>query len=561
MAKREQLKATVEKLTREVDLLKRKEKQTVILQKEVEVPTFSGGAKQLREFREKCTDAWITSNVTEDTEKVKFVRLHLSDAIKDDLDCYPPGYFDSLDKLWQCLQDAYGDHRSVQQLLSTFNQLQQHATEGVRDFASRLNKSFMELIARQKAEGQRTQDEQVLRDQFITGLRDGLLMRQLRVKVMEGTLSFLEARAFAIQWERHEENMCQVTAQSAVATVAVESHSVLSDLIKIVTQLADRVEALESKKASEKEKERVETDSWQYQYDRKVSADRGNDSEPVQQSDSSDRDNHSNNGQWRQRRCFRCGKPDHIVKHCRRKVRPFVGGSKTRSAQDKNLSDLVGDSPVATMKIGGEAVQALVDTGSQVTMMSEGTFKRLYGTKKVLHNAAMFVKVIAANGMPIPFLGYFEADVEVLGKVVKNKGILVRRDEGLCNPDSRPDVILGMNVLREVGTEIAGLLSTFQVSVGLADMTHDNASPVETACQYATVDREQSRRRQVANVGTSHPQGSVSGYVKEADTTLVSVSLAREQDAGKAIPAMAGNDPKQVGHKRKRRRRRRKRKK
>ena len=105
------------------------------------------------------------------------------------------------------------------------------------------------------------------------------------------------------------------------------------------------------------------------------------------------------------------------------------------------------DCPRIPILIDGKEVLALIDTGSQVTMISESTFNKLFGSmKEGLMSAEGLLRVTAANGLEVPYFGYFETDVEVSGQVVKERGVLVKRHQpGEEEPES---AILGMNVLQ-----------------------------------------------------------------------------------------------------------------
>ena len=129
-----------------------------------------------------------------------------------------------------------------------------------------------------------------------------------------------------------------------------------------------------------------------------------------------------------------------------------VEGTKEDSIGFRNR--MIGDSPVTTIKIAGREVKALVDTGSQVSMVPESTFNRLFGpTEQPVKPVSKWLRITAANGLEIPYLSYFEADVEVMGCVVKNRGILVRDDCGSGSSQESP-VILGMNILKELDLDL-----------------------------------------------------------------------------------------------------------
>lgn len=114
-----------------------------------------------------------------------------------------------------------------------------------------------------------------------------------------------------------------------------------------------------------------------------------------------------------------------------------------------SLGKLVGPSPRILIKINGKEVLALIDTGSQVTMISESIFYQLFGgVEQGLKSAKDLLRVTAANGLEVPYVGYFEADVEVSGQVVKDRGILVKRQQPSSTGGEPDSVILGMNVLQ-----------------------------------------------------------------------------------------------------------------
>lgn len=57
-------------------------------------------------------------------------------------------------------------------------------------------------------------------------------------------------------------------------------------------------------------------------------------------------------------------------------------------------------------------VQFLLDTGSNVTLMTEGCFKRLFGEQIMGdENDLHWLKLQAANGLAMPYVGYALAEV------------------------------------------------------------------------------------------------------------------------------------------------------
>lgn len=73
--------------------------------------------------------------------------------------------------------------------------------------------------------------------------------------------------------------------------------------------------------------------------------------------------------------------------------------------------------------------RSLLDTGSQVSAISETFFRRhLLGKNEDITSTANWLKLTAANSLPIPYIGYIELDVQAMGLTVPECGFLVVRD-------------------------------------------------------------------------------------------------------------------------------------
>ena len=102
------------------------------------------------------------------------------------------------------------------------------------------------------------------------------------------------------------------------------------------------------------------------------------------------------------------------------------------------------------MKLCDVEVNCLLDTGSMVTTITE-SFYRDY-IEPVCMDVKNDVKLNlkAANGISIPYIGYIEADIECMGNIIKNRGILIIKDtmdEETRKRKINVPGILGMNVI------------------------------------------------------------------------------------------------------------------
>ena len=106
---------------------------------------------------------------------------------------------------------------------------------------------------------------------------------------------------------------------------------------------------------------------------------------------------------------------------------------------------IVGVCPTCVVNIGGVELEALIDTGSQVTTVSEDFFKLNFPAAQL--KTLGWLQLTAANGLSIPYSGYLETDVVIAGTHVSSRGIIISKAARTI-----PGLI-GMNVLRELSPE------------------------------------------------------------------------------------------------------------
>uniref|UniRef100_A0A1A8L5P6 Gypsy retrotransposon integrase-like protein 1 n=1 Tax=Nothobranchius pienaari TaxID=704102 RepID=A0A1A8L5P6_9TELE len=97
--------------------------------------------------------------------------------------------------------------------------------------------------------------------------------------------------------------------------------------------------------------------------------------------------------------------------------------------------------------MNGRSIPFILDTGSQVTMLSKSMFtKYLEGTSMTSPGHLPWLTLRAANGLKIPYIGYALVDCQV-GKVhVPEKGVIIVEDDCLGSNKG----ILGMNIIQAV---------------------------------------------------------------------------------------------------------------
>ena len=104
--------------------------------------------------------------------------------------------------------------------------------------------------------------------------------------------------------------------------------------------------------------------------------------------------------------------------------------------------------PQTIVDINGIAVKCLLDTGAQVSTVSEAFYKKHLSTI-ALSDTTRILKLSAANKLQIPYLGYIEVDLKIKDCVFTHVGMLVERVTTAGDPIQ---VVLGCNVLQSVRT-------------------------------------------------------------------------------------------------------------
>ena len=105
--------------------------------------------------------------------------------------------------LFSYLRNAFGEKRSTTQLLLTFYNRRQAGAENLCDYSHALAQLLSSVM--KQSTGAVANEETVLRDQFIEGLRDAALRRELRKIVRDRPGScLLDVRDVALRWDMED---------------------------------------------------------------------------------------------------------------------------------------------------------------------------------------------------------------------------------------------------------------------------------------------------------------------------------------------------------------------
>ena len=123
--------------------------------------------------------------------------------------------------------------------------------------------------------------------------------------------------------------------------------------------------------------------------------------------------------------------------------------------------------PEITMIIKGQKVWALLDMGSQVTLMNESYYlqniQHLLPTVYKDHlNAHKLFNLKGVEDGCVPLTKYFSVDIQVGGRLIHDTGILIKKDNiPLTNSkgrSTRAPAILGCNLIRKGMEELIRII-------------------------------------------------------------------------------------------------------
>lgn len=199
-------------------------------------PKFRGGQQSEPSFQE-----WLTMQTTmfdmyplSEAQKVSTLINNLEGEARREVLAMPADQRASVTNITSFLKSIYGDIIPLANLRSQFFTRKQRTDENVRQFALVLQ----ELSNRLTVRGDTTTSGNVLRDQFISGLLDSVLRRELRNMVRTtSTLTFEEIKREAMVRVDDLDNPPQAMA----AAVRVMSDNAPVDVKQLTREIKEEV--------------------------------------------------------------------------------------------------------------------------------------------------------------------------------------------------------------------------------------------------------------------------------------------------------------------------------
>ena len=238
------------------------EKQLVVIPNEQKLKKFSGrhGDNELsmEEFIDNAKSA-ITSRGLPLPEQANFILSYLEGPAKEEMKLYPKSDLTNSDKIFDLLQESFGEKRSVPQLLKAFYDRRQREGETLRAFSHALRElqAKIEKKSVTKSSGQ----DAALRDHFAE--KRDLLRKELKKFIRtHPEISFLDTREEAIRWAEEDEKSCGPrprVASSHETSTSTKPSSLESAMNEMIKTLQGQQKAIEDLAANLKKLNTVPT--------------------------------------------------------------------------------------------------------------------------------------------------------------------------------------------------------------------------------------------------------------------------------------------------------------
>ena len=207
----------------------------------------------------------------------------------------------------------------------------------------------------------------------------------------------------------------------------------------------------------------------------------------------------------------------------------------SQAAGGNGFMGLVGDCPVAQVRVGGQTFEGLIDTGSQITTLTEAYLSEHHPDLPIVPINCLTIR--AANGQPIPYKGVVTLDIHIFGQDLDSVPVLVTNtplDVAEQRRKKKQPAIIGMNVLSRVAkdVDVKSLPTVLQPFIQEARLEHNSVRGQARAAEGARIPALSVATLRVTGVLTPRPQ------------PLLATPLARPLPGGLLIvPTLVSSDP------------------
>ena len=428
-------------------------------------------------------------------DQVQFLMDHLEGPAKDEVSLRPYKERSTATQVLQILNDAFHPANTISAsvLMRGLYNRSQSRTESLRDYSHALLKLFNKAV---KADPKLATDrEEILKSIFELGVREELIRREIRkVRRDDNDITFIRLRdevALLVGDDCSTKTTNKIeesTFKHQASSIKTAQQQTLECLLLAIEALVQRVTALECQMSVMTPQMFPGTrgpmmipNMW-HQYYQPAG-------QPSQNMAYQQQSHAQFVGQNYKYKCGVCKSNEHEHRKCieqstsqpesviqrqsdtakqntnqqsqQGQVREIVeepgcnslkSESETVSYSQLNLDKksyprdpcIVADSPRIDIKLGNIEVQALLDTGSQVSIIRSHILRKIQGTQMTKTTpTACSLGLRGINGTSIPYEGYVEIDCEIFGQRIDKAALLVTND-GIKGEDT----IIGMNILK-----------------------------------------------------------------------------------------------------------------
>jgi len=272
-------------------------RDVVCVTREKKVTKFQGHKSHISvdDFLDEV-DASLVHRQLSAKQQADYIISHLDGQAKDEIKLRPTDERDTGDKVRAILREAFGERRSLPQLLKMFYERRQQDGECLRNFSLALCQLYKQITLRNPPA--ETSRDQALRDQFADNVRDPLLRKELKKMVRSNAeCKFLEVREEALRWseedEKEEPDIANVSCEMQATNTKSKPTSEIQHIMKTLEEQGQALTSLtETLAALAKNQQQQRHGGTQ---PRPGVPHRGRRHPPV---------------------CYSCSKPGHIARNC-----------------------------------------------------------------------------------------------------------------------------------------------------------------------------------------------------------------------------------------------------
>lgn len=193
---------------------------------------------------------WVTDmrdhivNIPTNDERIEFVLDHLTGNAKSEIRMRPSDMKKSADDILKIVEETFKIQDNLAQLRHKFYEREQTENESLESYSLSLMK-LMHIISKKEG-GDNSNNEKILTEKFIDGVRDYQLKRELRKFSMENpSMPFIEFRGRVLLWvddrqPNSSKNAASINKVSIEETTAETQSKDILEMIKKQQELLEK---------------------------------------------------------------------------------------------------------------------------------------------------------------------------------------------------------------------------------------------------------------------------------------------------------------------------------